>query len=263
MKSLPYKKVTKTVDRLIFLGEEKRLKIFEKNYLEVREKEGRLFSDRLVTQLPYLSKEHRLRNEWLHRAATREMFIKYLKTKTGLQKILDLGCGNGWFCQRMAVAQPVANVFGLDVNLNELQQAARLFSNSQTSFLYGDIFQDIFIPDSFDLIVMNSTAQYFPDINLLVIELLELLTEHGEIHIMDSPFYTSASAQNKARKRSSDYFLKMGVKDMHKHYYHHTFNALQEFSPTILYRPGKVKNSLMAVFGKKLALFPWICIRKG
>ena len=34
--------------------------------------------------------------------------------------------------------------------------------------LFGDVFDDILIPGSFDLIVLNSSIQYFPDIKILM-----------------------------------------------------------------------------------------------
>ena len=258
----PFKNINTTENGIIFLGEKKHLETFEADYLKVREKEGRIFSDELVTILPRLPKSHPLHNEWLYRADTQSRFCKYLSSKKESSAILDLGCGNGWFSLKMKIAFPQASIYALDVNRLELEQASKVFPENQITLLHGDIFQDIFVPESFQLIVLNSSLQYFPDFKLLMYRLFELLKRGGEIHILDSPFYKTVQNQKEARNRSRSYFSGMEVKEMIQHYHHHTFEDLQGFSYSILYDPNTTRNSLMRILGQKVGIFPWIRITK-
>ena len=252
--------ITKTENGVHFLGNTNDMELFENDYLKVREKEGRIFSDDLVKKLPYLPNTHTLHKEWLYRASMQNRFCNYLASRKRTVSLLDIGCGNGWFAHKLKIALPNAQIFGLDVNKTELEQAASLFSGEKVTFLYGDIFQDIFVPGSFDIIVLNSVVQYFQDFKRLINRLLELLSKGGEIHILDSPFYKTIEHQKEAFDRSHDYFSRMGIEEMINHYHHHTFQSLQNFTFTMLYKPKSFQHYLSRVFGIKSSPFPWIRI---
>ncbi len=259
----PYKNIAKKEHGVLYPGDKCGSEIFEENYLDVRKKEGRLLSDEFVRMLPHLPESHPLHKEWLHRAATLNRFYTYLSSLKKASTVLDLGCGNGWFCVKLKSVIPQANLYGLDVNKAELIQAAKLFSNDQIVFLHGDIFEDIFETGSFDIIILNSSIQYFPDVKILLNRLLELLSNNGEIHILDSPFYSSGKQQKEAKIRSHDYFTSMGVEGMTEYYHHHTYNSLRDFSFRILYNPKSIRNSLIKISGKKINPFPWIRVTKS
>jgi len=261
MTGLPYKNITRTENGVTYLGDVSRLSSFEKDYLSVREKEGRLFSDKNVRLLPDLPKSHPLSNEWLYRADTKKRFCKFLKTHKKAQAILDLGCGNGWFSKILKSTLPTALIYALDVNTHELHQGANLFRNDGIVFLHGDIFKDIFIPGSFDMIILNSSIQYFPDIKKLLNRLLELLSKGGEIHIIDSPIYYSKEQQQEATKRSKKYFSDLGEEKMAQHYHHHKFSPSQEYNFEVLYNPKRYSSFLFRFFRRKTSPFPWIRVR--
>jgi ubiquinone/menaquinone biosynthesis C-methylase UbiE len=258
----PFKNIIRIENDIHFLSKTDDPDHFEKDYLEVRKKEGRVFSDEMIKMLPLLPGSHPLYKEWRHRAATQKMFCKYLSSANGLPVILDLGCGNGWFSKKMKSALPDAYIFAMDINLHELKQAARLF-NQEIRLLYGDIFQDLFKPGSFDIIVLNSSIQYFNDVNKLLNRLLKLLTKQGKIHILDSPIYHTETEQQEAKKRTIKYFSDMQVKNMAKHYNHHTFKSLEDFNFEMLYDPKSTSKRLARIFGRNISLFPWIMIHNS
>ena len=247
---------------VVYLGETGRFEDFEERYLEVRVKEGRLLEDDLVRELPWLPEGHHLKKEWLLRADTLDRFSGYLKKKNGILSLLELGCGNGWFINRIHDLLPGAKIYGLDINKTELEQAARIFSTAYKTFLFGDVFEDVFEPRYFDLIILNSTIQYFPDPATLVERLLELLNENGEIHILDSPFYKNDAERNAALNRSDLYFSKIGSDGMMIHYHHHSFDFLRSYHSTMLYNPYSLKSRLLRRLGYYLSPFPWIRIKR-
>ncbi|MEO8398631.1 MAG: hypothetical protein ABI550_02325, partial [Ignavibacteriaceae bacterium] len=67
----------------------------ENLYLKVREKEGRIYDIETLKKLPDVHKNHRHSKEWSLRKKSAENLTKYF-LQFSEEKILDLGCGNGW-----------------------------------------------------------------------------------------------------------------------------------------------------------------------
>ena len=235
---------------------------FEEIYLLLREKENRLYSENLIKNLPEIPKHHPLQSEWLVRKRSLDLLVRYLVGQNAVKRILEVGCGNGWLSNRLAQKLP-AEICGVDVNEFELKQAAALFASQKLSFVCASEWKTVFPPAAFDVIVLASSVQYFPELTTLIERLLEFNTLDGEIHILDSPFYHSVQESDAAQKRSRDYFNALGFPQMADHYFHHTFNAFIDFNFSLMYNP----KSLPAYFKKKivrspLSPFPWIRIKR-
>lgn len=256
------KEVVRT-NRVVYLSNRDAFEPLEQFYLDVRSREGRLYSDDVLPKLPEIEKTHPLYHEWQMRGKSCRRFKTYLMKQRKPLTILDLGCGNGWMAHQLA-AVPDCDICAMDVNRFELEQAARVFSGqARLTFLYGDIFKEVLPPESLDLIVMASAIQYFPDLQLLLNRLLALMPAHGEIHILDSPFYPQALAAQAAR-RTEDYYRQVGVPDMASYYHHHTYEELKEFQPVFLYGPDTLFRRLARkFFASADSPFPWIKIAKS
>ncbi|MEM9820033.1 MAG: class I SAM-dependent methyltransferase [Bacteroidota bacterium] len=242
-------------EKLFFLTPEKDQ--FEKAYLEVREKEGRIYPDEWVTQLPQLPPNHPQHQEWKLRQWNTDRLLQYFQ-QFKPRKVLDLGCGNGWLTHQLA-AQDAVEVLGLDVNKLELQQASRLFASEHCHFAYGDIFVDVFPAQYFDAIVLDSCVQYFPDFDQLVNRLLALLQPRGRIHILDSPFYKTQGIAA-ARQRTNQYYQNTSSGAMVHHYFHHTWEDLQPYTYRLQYQPNALRARLRRKFMGQGSPFPWIVI---
>ena len=177
---------------------------FESLYLKVREKEKRIYSDSEVDNLPFIPDSNPHKNEWRLREKSFLRFKDYLKSKNEILNILDLGCGNGWFSGNLT-KDFNHKFFCVDINLTELKQAKRVYESEKIKFIYADIFNMDFPSDFFNLVILNASVQYFPDLKILFERLFELLTANGEIHIIDSPFYPVEEIQY-AKKRTKDYY---------------------------------------------------------
>ena len=154
-------------------------------YLHVRDKEGRLYPDEIVTHLPDLRADHQHKVEWLARADSTNRLIHYLMGLHSPLLVLELGCGNGWLSHKISTI-PNVRIWGLDRSGIELTQAARLFSTPNTGFISANIFLSPFANNSFDVIILASVIQYFKDLPALIVNLQSLLTKRGEIHLIDS-----------------------------------------------------------------------------
>ncbi|HEY3430181.1 MAG TPA: methyltransferase domain-containing protein, partial [Cyclobacteriaceae bacterium] len=196
---------------------------FEEKYRMLREKEGRIYTDEEVQNLPEIKSGHPHRSEWLLRKNSMQRLLKYVQKK-GFKNILDIGCGNGWMSKHLADTR--AQVIALDINEFELKQGARVYSNKKNlQFVYADVLHHPFEKRSFDLIILSSSIQYFSDLKLLLEKLNELLSDDGEIHIIDSTIYNDHDALL-ARKRSEIYYNSLGYPGMASHYFHHSWSSL-------------------------------------
>jgi ubiquinone/menaquinone biosynthesis C-methylase UbiE len=233
---------------------------FENTYLKVREKENRIYSDNELKLLPFASSSNPNKNEWDLRAKSFTRFRDYLRTKNNSLNILDLGCGNGWFCGQLTKTFN-HHFYCADVNLTEMKQGRKVFNSQQIKFVYADIFNAEIPQASFDMITVNAAVQYFPDLKRLIKRLLTLINDKGEVHILDSPFYSKSDAVN-AKKRTSDYYSSLGLPEMAGKYFHHTYDDLSNFNYRIPYNPQSLPTKLTNLFFSNDSPFPWIVVNK-
>lgn len=244
---------------ITFLSDKSLFTEKEKLYAEVRTIESRMYSDEEVKRLPYISENHPHEKEWKIRLASFNKLKKRMASKNTPLDILDVGCGNGWMSHRFSEMENW-KVTGIDVNESELRQADRLFGGIKNlQFMYGNVTDHILPPHTYDVIVMAASLQYFPDLSKLITELLLLLRQGGEIHIIDSPVY-SENQVAAARVRSQQYYARLGVSAMSAYYFHHHWNEFQKFSYRLLNRSAADYFKLHVLRNKSLR-FPWIVIR--
>lgn len=230
------------------------LRCFEQEYLSLRRKEGRIYTDAEVLQLPHVADTHPLHKEWKVRQFSSENLLRYLGQKKGKLDILEIGCGNGWLSAKLALL-PGATVTGLDINDTELSQAKRVFKKPNLFFVNGDIRRNR-LEKQFDIIVFAASFQYFESIPEIVDCCLNYLSTGGEIHIIDTMFYTKAEA-DKAAERSLRYFTSAGSPSMQAFYFHHNMDGFEKYNYQLLFNPNNWRNRLF-----KQSPFPWICIKK-
>lgn len=230
--------------------------VFDQLYGKLRLKEGRLFSDEDIPYLPQVHSNHPYHKEWVIRKHSSKALINYITHKENFASILEVGCGNGWLCSRIAHAVD-AEVTGIDVNSLELEQAKRVFNKVPgLRFIHGSVDAETLQDKKFDLILFAASIQYFPSLPDIIRRSLEHLTLMGEIHIMDSPFYPAGELEA-ARQRTKEYYTRMGLPEMSRYYHHHQLSELIDFQYKILHHPHSWKNKLAI----KKNPFYWITIR--
>jgi SAM-dependent methyltransferase len=177
-----------------------------------------LYTDREVAQLPFLLSTHPRYREWTGRNTSADRLVRYLSANKRSAGILEIGCGNGWLSRRLAEV-PGSRVIGLDPNLGELRQAARVFRKQPNlKFIYGEFYSNVLQDLSFDIIVMAATVQCFPLLSRIIADALTYLRPHGELHLLDSPLqrspltpfrhhclYNPRSLWNRLRRNDSPY----------------------------------------------------------
>ena len=231
---------------------------FEKQYLSLRRKEQRLYTDEQVRLLPEIDPAHPHHAEWEIRRSSCQKLIRYLTNKKRRLNILEVGCGNGWLCFQLSKIKN-SRVTGIDINAAELGQAKKVFDGvGNLDFFYGEIVEENIRCRKFDVIVFAASIQYFPLLGDILDIALDLLNPIGEIHILDSHFYKAWELEA-ARNRSENHFRSMGLPDMKEHYFHHGIDELKKYDYKLLYNP----ESITHLFAKEKNPFPWICIKNS
>ena len=231
-------------------------------YLEVRKAEGRVLSPEALRRLPSVAADDPHAREWQIRAATTDRLVDYLRGHRPHPHILDLGCGPGWMTARF-VSELEATVVGVDCNRSELERGAKAFGAIEgLRLVYGDIFEPIVDPASFDSVIVAAALQYFPEPHALLIRLSELLKPAGEILIADTPLYRLQEIPA-AAERTRIYYTELGFPQMADHYHHHALEDLAAFSPEIFYDPrAMVSRISRSVFRRPLSPFPVLRISR-
>lgn len=259
MNFIQKEKILRQEDNILFLSPEN--KAFEDVYIHTRQKEGWLYDVKSVQKLPVTDKQDPLYDLWKIRKVSADKFIKYLETKDKVVTMLEVGCGNGWFTGMLATHFPEKQFAGLDINKTELQIAADAFQQHNIRWIYGDLLANIFQPGVFDMIIFNASIQYFEDVAHIIRTALQYLKQNGELHILDSPFYTKEQ-HTKAVNATKKYYSSLGATEMASYYFHHNEDVLHAFNMQFLYRPGSLSKMRSYLSDKSYDPFPWIRILK-
>ena len=99
--------------------------------------------------------------------------------------ILDLGCGSGWLCRRMARLAPEGRVVGIDIAA-EMVRRARAASTEypNLNFMEGAADRIPCGSGSFSRIISVESAYYWPDPAASVREMFRVLGEGGSAWIL-------------------------------------------------------------------------------
>lgn len=224
---------------------------FATDYFELRSKEGRIMSDALVQNLPYVPHTHQHHKEWKRRRTSSQRFQKYLAERESLT-ILEIGCGNGWFSQKLLGASN--KVIGIDVGEDELTQARRCFEHPNLRYYCCENLT-ILPQNSFDIIVFNASIQYMVLNDEFWKSVFQLLKPDGSIHILDSPIYSEEEV-SKAQERSKEYYSSMNSA-VQEFYFPVSWNQLPKPMKTE-YQPISYLTKLIPWYSP----FPWVILHK-
>ena len=228
---------------------------FGEIYIRLRDKENRIYTDEEVRRLPEIEKGHQYAVEWKIRKDSSRRLIHHLQKKKQCLKILEVGCGNGWLSARLSEIDKAA-VTGIDLNVPELEQAQRVFTDKTNLEFHPCSLDDIEAVEEFDVIVFAASVQYFSSLAEVIGKSKARLKPGGEIHILDTKFYSATEVVH-ARRRSADYFKSLGSEEMNQFYFHHEISALLPFDHTIRFNPNNFGNRVL-----KKNPFYWICLFK-
>ena len=106
-------------------------------------------------------------------------------------RVLDLGCGFGWFC-RFARQQGAASVLGVDVSERMLARAAAETSDDGIRYLRADLEQLTLVPRSFDFAYSSLALHYVENLERLLAQLHAALAAGAAfVFSAEHPIYTA------------------------------------------------------------------------
>ncbi|MCL5006312.1 MAG: class I SAM-dependent methyltransferase [Acidobacteria bacterium] len=99
--------------------------------------------------------------------------------------ILDLGCGSGWLCRRLARRARQGRVVGIDLSAEMVRRArAASAGYPNLSFLEGAADKIPCRDAAFNKLISIESAYYWPDPGLSVREIFRVLAPHGSAWIL-------------------------------------------------------------------------------
>jgi SAM-dependent methyltransferase len=109
-------------------------------------------------------------------------------------RVLDLGCGFGWFC-RWARTQGAAHVLGLDVSERMLARARATTDDPTITYERADL-ESVTLPlAAFDLVYSSLALHYVERLDRLIAEVHAALIAGGNlVFSVEHPIYTAPSA---------------------------------------------------------------------
>lgn len=109
------------------------------------------------------------------------------------RRIVDLGCGFGWFC-RYAREQGAAHVLGIDVSERMLARAAELTTDREIEYRRSDL-EHLSLPErSFELAFSSLALHYVADVRRLLATVARALTPGGHlVWSVEHPIFTAPS----------------------------------------------------------------------
>ena len=183
---------------------------FIRDYETVRRSEGRgSIDESYYRTLPYHQPP-----DWQIRAASFDAFLKKViipsDEKSKSLRILDLGAGNGWLSNRLALRGH--NVAAIDLTSNDFDGLGchRFY---ETSFLpvQAEFDHLPFSDGGADIILFNASLHYSVDIHATLAEALRVLDKSGSVVILDSPVYHNPqSGAQMVRERETQFTKQYG-----------------------------------------------------
>ena len=117
--------------------------------------------------------------------------LRALLPDLGGCRVLDLGCGFGWFC-RWARQCGAASILGIDVSERMLAQSRATTDDPEITYARADM-EDLDLPlGSFDLVYSSLAFHYVENLNRLMEQVRRSLTPGGSlVFSVEHPMFTA------------------------------------------------------------------------
>lgn len=110
-------------------------------------------------------------------------YVRSLETSP--KRVLDIGCGTGFFSKKISEIYPMANIYGIDISQRALSIAKQKYQNIK--FIKSDAeLQLPFKNNFFDLIISGEHIEHTKDVDTYLLEIYRVMTRNG-ILILTTP----------------------------------------------------------------------------
>lgn len=121
--------------------------------------------------------------------------IKAMLPELTGKRVIDLGCGYGWFC-RYALEAGATEVTGIDLSEKMLERARELTTGNGITYQRGDL-ADLDLPyQTYDVVYSQLALHYLPRLEVLFSTVYQALQPGGEfVFTTEHPIYTCSLRQ--------------------------------------------------------------------
>jgi SAM-dependent methyltransferase len=183
-------------------------------YRQVRLSQGFASTDpRYASSLPFRDTTGRNPAIWRTRA------LHYLLIRAGLallpriERILDVGAGNGWLSRRLAGSYRMT---AIDVDVSDT--ALGSLTDERVGRLCGELEALPLRNESFDVVIAAATVHYSTNLTAVLAETARILRPGGVLILADSPIYPNAAARDRAWQRTLTYYRGSGHPELARRY---------------------------------------------
>ena len=236
---------------------------FVRDYSHVRSAQGRGSTSRdFYLNLPYRDTSGKNSGQWAIRAKTFDVVTQRLLTRSarpGMQRILDIGAGNGWMSYRLTLRgfHPVAvdlltnSTDGLGAAENFFPGLPELFPRFQAESVHLP-----FADGQFDVAIFNASFHYAESYSASLSEALRCVRRGGLVIISDTPWYSrDESGQQMLAERKSSFQRQFGTASDSIHSMEYlTDERLRQLQQELSIR----WEIITPWYGVKWAMRPWI-----
>jgi ubiquinone/menaquinone biosynthesis C-methylase UbiE len=219
-------------------------------YRHIRHAEGRGSDDPSYYQaLPYRDLTGRNAAMWAMRAKTYTYFENKIlapieKAVSRPLDILDLGAGNGWMSYRLSLRKHACVALDIFRDDRDGLLAARHYPQ-RLPLVEAEFDRLPFGPNTFDLVVYNSSLHYSTDYVATLTEARRCLRSSGQVIVLDSPVY---------RRREHG---EMMIAERHANFYER-YGFRSDAMPSIEFLDKDILKSLADSFGLRWTIHrPW------
>jgi len=107
------------------------------------------------------------------------------------RRVLDLGCGFGWFC-RWARNQGAVHIEGIDVSEKMLARARATTADATINYIRADLERLALPASSFDVVYSSLALHYIVDLERLLSKVRQTLVQNGSlVFSVEHPIFTA------------------------------------------------------------------------
>jgi SAM-dependent methyltransferase len=191
------------------------LRRFVEDYRRVRLADGFASTDpEYARQLPFRDVTGRNPGAWRLRALHYLGIRIALAATPGIERVLDVGAGNGWLARRLAASFRVA---ALDVDAGDTGLGA--LDDARVARVRGELEALPIATGRFDAAIAAASLHYALDLPRALAELARVLRPGGLLLIADSPVYPDAAAREAAWQRTREHYAAAGAAHLAARYH--------------------------------------------
>lgn len=97
------------------------------------------------------------------------------------RKILDAGCGDGFYLFLLSNLNPRVKLTGIDSDIKALQSARRNLKNKNVKLIYGDVTNLPFRESTFDALIASEVLEHVVNDSKVLYEFMRVLKPQGRV----------------------------------------------------------------------------------